>query len=478
MLTRTRQRVFAADHDVLVLGAGPAGASAAIRLAEMGLDVGIVERSRFPRGHVGICISDETVALIDFLGLADDFRNARFWRRNLTAVRWADADTRLVPQRGYHVDRAALDSLMLHRSSLAGVRVYQPAQVHQVDLLEDSAWTVAVASDSGPHFLRARFVVEATGRRTAIRGARVKDGPPLLAIHATWTPKSMCEFDGLIEAGDGAWLWYAQNTRHSAVVLVFCDPRHLRAVRIGDLQVKYRSLLDQFSAARLGQMGQQFSAPRACDATSHHADDPVGDQYIRLGDLCFCIDPLSSQGVHLALQSGLQGAIIVNTILRKPENTKVAQRFFRTSVAGRVARYSNRTRQEYGRISATFQNAFWQERSGHTPTAPVEESHLLSQPLPGKPSDQVVISPDVIFAMEPVIDGAFVEVRQVVRHPSFDGDIKYVEGVDLVRLLSVLPRSFAYGDIPELWQRHIPPAAGRSIAAWLWGRRILVRAAA
>ena len=61
--------VFAAEHDVVILGAGPAGTSAAIRLAQMGLDVGVVERRRFPRSHVGICISDETVALIDYLGL-------------------------------------------------------------------------------------------------------------------------------------------------------------------------------------------------------------------------------------------------------------------------------------------------------------------------------------------------------------------------------------------------------------------------
>jgi 2-polyprenyl-6-methoxyphenol hydroxylase-like FAD-dependent oxidoreductase len=71
---------LAAEHDVVILGAGPGGASAAIRLAQMGLDVGVVERRRFPRSHVGICISDETVALIDCLGLGHEFNNARFWR--------------------------------------------------------------------------------------------------------------------------------------------------------------------------------------------------------------------------------------------------------------------------------------------------------------------------------------------------------------------------------------------------------------
>ena len=100
---------FAAEHDVVILGAGPAGTSAAIRLAQMGLDVGLVERLRFPRSHVGICISDQTVALIDYLGLGREFADAKFWRRSITAVRWGDTETRYVEQSGYHVDRAILE---------------------------------------------------------------------------------------------------------------------------------------------------------------------------------------------------------------------------------------------------------------------------------------------------------------------------------------------------------------------------------
>ena len=101
--------------------------------------------------------------------------------------------------------------------------------------------------------------------------------------------------------------------------------RRLRVSEKGGMQAKYSGLLRQFRTLKLEQFGRQCSDPQACDAASHHAEDPIGDHYIRLGDSCFSVDPLSSQGVHLALQSGLQGAVIVNTILRKPENTEAAQ---------------------------------------------------------------------------------------------------------------------------------------------------------
>ncbi len=86
------------------------------------------------------------------------------------------------------------------------------------------------------------------------------------------------------------------------------------------------------------------------------------------------------------------------------------------------------------------------------------------------------MSPQLTLDEAPVIEGSFVEMRPVVRHPNIDGAIAYVEDVDLVRLLSALPPEFAYGDIPQIWQAHIPLATGDRIASWLWDRRILVRA--
>jgi flavin-dependent dehydrogenase len=464
---------FVAEHDVVILGAGPAGISAAIRLAEMGLDVGVVERHRFPRGHVGICISDETIALIEYLGLGHEFDNARFWRRNLTAVRWGDTEARLVPQEGYHVDRAVFDSLMVGRSRLAGAKGYQPAQVIEMKRLESSDWAVTIASDGRRQLLKARFIVDAAGRRPAIRGARIKDGPPLVSVHATWALREMAEFDGLIEAGDDAWLWYARTARDRAVVSVFCDPRRLKVGEKGDMQAKYAGLLRQFRALNLEQLARQCSAPAVCDAASHHAKDPIGDHYIQLGDACFSVDPLSSQGVHLALQSGLQGAVVVNTILRKPENTEAAQRFFRMRITERIARYTDKTKQEYARVSATSSNAFWHERAGGA-SVEADRPRPALETSPHAPSDQVAVSPDLTLDEAPVLEGCFVEMRRVVRHPNI-GAIAYVEGVDLVRLLSALPPKVAYRDIPKIWRCHIPLATGNRIASWLSNRQILVR---
>ncbi|AMA60162.1 flavin-dependent monooxygenase QhpG [Bradyrhizobium sp. CCGE-LA001] len=467
---------FVAEHDVVILGAGQAGASAAIRLAQMGLDVGLLERLQFPRGHVGICISDETVALIDYLGLGREFDDAQFWRRHLTAVRWGDPEARLVPQQGYHVDRAVLDELMLRRARSVGARIYQPAQLQEVRRLEDFGWSVTIAANERRQRLKAQFIVDAAGRRPAISGARIKDGPPLVSIHANWAPSRTIAFDGLIEAGEDAWLWYAQTGHNQAVVSVFCDPRSLRAGKADGMQAQYAGVLRQFRALRPQQLGEQSSVPQVCDATSHHAEDPVGDGYIRLGDACFSVDPLSSQGVHLALQSGLQGSIVVNTILRKPENTEAAQQFFLMRTGERIGRYTGRTKQEYARVAAIYPNAFWRARAGDASVPMAGDLDSIVESPPRAASDRVAVSPDVSLGAAPVIDGVFVQVRQVVRHPNINGDVAYVEGVDLARLLSALPQRFAYCDIPKFWRDHVPSATGDRIASWLWSKNVLVRA--
>jgi hypothetical protein len=145
-------------------------------------------------------------------------------------------------------------------------------------------------------------------------------------------------------------------------------------------------------------------------------------------------------------------------------------------IAERIGRYTGRTKQEYARASAMCSNAFWHERAGDLPVVETNRPHQPLEPSPRTPPDQATVSPDLTLDAAPAIEGNFVEVRHVVRHPSIDGAIAYIEGADLVHLLSLLPPKFAYSDVPAIWRGHVPPAMGRKIASWLWNRRMLVRA--
>lgn len=464
-------------YEAIVIGAGPAGTAAAIRLARLGFDVALVERAAFPRSHVGICIADQTLALLDYLWLEAPFRAAGFWRRKITAVRWGSPELRFVEQAGYHVDRAKLDQLLVDRARDEGVAIYQPARIEQVSLSGADGWNLRLVSEGRSISLTCDFLVDAAGRRSGLPGRKILDGPPLIALHADWRLERPAHFDGLIEAGTDAWAWYAQTQDDRAIVSIFADPRDARSGSRDQLQATYHRLLQQFPVLRDAVGGVPCSSVRACDATSGHSVEPVGSRHIRIGDACMSVDPLSSQGVHLALQSGIQSAIIINTLLHKPANAELAMQFFRDRIKERVEQFSIRMRTEYVNGAPNSGQAFWSRRADGASFDAVGEPALRLDAIPNHAGLELALERSVAITRGPVIAGDFVEQHAMLTHANVARPVAFLDGADLAMLLARLPERFAVRDLPRLWQDQLSAATTQRIAEWLWQRSIFVEAA-
>lgn len=458
------------DCDVLIIGAGPAGTSAAIQLAKLGHKIIVVERIEFPRPHVGICLSESTKPLFEVLHLWDRVFDAGFWKREQTAVRWGAPSTRFVSQSGLHVDRGSLDQLMLMEAQKNGVAVYQPVKAIRSDQNPDHYWTITLDQNGAKRELKSRYVIDASGRASALPGKRVADGPPLFAMHAIWSIKNPPEFDGLIESGENSWLWFARTNENLGMITLFCDPNNARR---GDcLQSVYERLLGEYQVTNSGVDWQQVSRVRGCDATASHSETAVNPMYLRVGDACLSVDPLASQGVHLALLSGIQGALIVHTILDRPSNAELAIQFCQSRTADRIRKYTDRTKTEYGKVLQSNADNFWRVRSG-SPQSEIAPAHPQQVPRRNSASATVTVSKQVSIERVPVIDGDYVVEAAVVAHPSID-HIAYVDGIALVPLIACLPATIKFERIPDIWGDRLPQATSRKIAEWLWDQGLLV----
>ena len=298
-----------ADADVIVVGAGPAGAATAIHCAAAGLSVIVVEREAFPRDRPGETLHPGVEPLLRQLGVLDRILDAGYLRHPGIWVNWGDRSgftqygtDQGQPWLGFQAWRADFDAHLLDRARELGVTVLQPVAVRRP--LVRAARVVGVQTDRGP--LVARFVVDAAGgghwlaRR--LRLALERRTPRLLAWfgYAAGDCPPRDEAPAIV-ADDSGWTWTArvrpglyQWTRLALdqdVTEPGGVPRELEA-------------LSSWGVRRVADVGWRLVRPAA------------GAGYFLAGDAAFVLDPASSHGVLKALMCGIMAGHLIAAVLR------------------------------------------------------------------------------------------------------------------------------------------------------------------
>ena len=295
-------------HDVVIVGAGPAGSTAANLLAQAGVHAVTLDRDVFPRFHIGESLLPIDLPIFARLGVAMERarwqykQGAEFIDERTDEFAFFSFADGLdgTPSHAWQVDRAEFDLMLTDLATSRGADIRFGERVTGVEFADDH---VRVVTDRGEH--RARFLLDCTGQDAMLgRGART-----IAPLHELGRAAVFCHFDDL--APDvRAELGEAGNIK----ILIVEDGWHwlipLHGGRLSVGLVKWRGKLDDdaFEAAlaasplcRRLTAGATRSASRTIRNWSYKNTRPSGPRWGCVGDACAFLDPVFSSGVSLAM---------------------------------------------------------------------------------------------------------------------------------------------------------------------------------
>jgi len=314
------------DSDVLIIGAGPGGATAGALLAKQGASVTIVDKDEFPRFHIGESLLPCDLALFDRLGL--DMKalgflykgGAEFFdeRTGDYAVYLFNEGLPGTPGHAYQVERAKFDKAVLDAAIAAGAEFCAGVRVSQI---EPDQSGVTVQTSTGP--LRARYVIDATGQ-DALLAHREKS---MRRIEDFGLAAVFRHFDAL---SDEVWNELAKEGTGNIRILIIEEgwvwviPLAGQRVSVGVVSRKRgisNELFEQTYAAspmlqRLTK-GCPKSDLRIIRNFSYRNLKTRGARWACLGDAALFLDPVFSSGVSLAMLGGEKFADILAAALRE-----------------------------------------------------------------------------------------------------------------------------------------------------------------
>jgi flavin-dependent dehydrogenase len=330
------------DPDVIVIGGGPAGATAATLLAQQGVRVVVFERERFPRFHIGESLIPETYWVLERLNMLPKMRQSHFVKKY--SVQFVNAaGKQSAPfyfwdnkphecSQTWQVVRSEFDQMMLDNARAHGAEVHEGTRVVDALFEGDRAVGVSVQSEDGPtREVRAQVIVDASGQIGLLQNRfRLRVWDPILNKGAVWTYwrgayRDTGRDEGatmvLQTADKSGWFWYIPLHDDIVSVGIVAPARAMLKARAprervyADAVAQCPAVGDRLSGA------SQVTGYFVTKDYSYRATRNAGDGWVMIGDAYAFLDPLYSSGVLLALRSGEMAADAIVDGLRRGDTS-------------------------------------------------------------------------------------------------------------------------------------------------------------
>lgn len=399
--------------DVVILGAGPAGALCAFELSKMQYKVLLINAGKSRSRIEGLSVRAVRLLQSKKMHCALESVSASLPRM----VVWGDLTSN---ENGEHlVARPQFDEGLRRDAENAGAKVIKGRVTHFTQDKFQGYWTVTLPSQSK---VRCKFLIDARGRHVNPSG-KTNPAPQNIALCA-YIDNLSAEPGTQVHANENGWLWLARPNKETPVWAQFMLHKAMPQLT----QQSLSSVLLEQVKSTLGQQGLQISGQAHTRGADFRLNTKINDPLspLRLGDASAAFDPLSGHGIFWAFSSALSGAAIVNTILNdNSQRTQALCCEFYTQRLHSTYWRQARIGRDFYQLEKSRKTLFWQTRK-HWPDDQPAHTAIASVPS---------------FDRGPVVENQRVVEQERLLLPGEYGPSAWFGSIPLVSTIRKIQRS-------------------------------------